>query len=49
MKKISIIITIVTMVIGLSSCRLFRKKNKCNTCPTWKAELPKKTNSEQQV
>lgn len=23
----------------MSSCSLFRKKNKCDTCPSWKSEI----------
>ncbi|MFK7757403.1 MAG: hypothetical protein AB8B53_10775 [Flavobacteriales bacterium] len=35
MKKNKSILVLFSVAILLSSCSLFRKKNKCNTCPTW--------------
>jgi hypothetical protein len=39
MKKLSVIIIAILIVVGISSCRIFRKKNKCDTCPSWKSEI----------
>lgn len=39
MKKLSIIIVVILIAVGMSSCKLFRKKNKCDTCPSWKSEI----------
>jgi len=39
MKKLSVIIIVVLIAVGMSSCKLFRKKNKCDTCPSWKTQI----------
>ena len=41
MKKIASITFIVLIMTSMSSCKLFRGKNKCDTCPSWKAEMKK--------
>jgi|GEM_PF-4237085 len=33
------ILTLFMLVAVLSSCSLFRKKNKCVSCPTWHDEI----------
>ena len=33
------ILTFFILVTVLSSCSLFRKKNKCVNCPTWNDEI----------
>lgn len=33
------LITLLLAAMVLSSCGLFRKKNKCHTCPTWSMEM----------
>lgn len=35
MKCTKNVLTVILVATLLSSCSLFRKKNKCNTCPTW--------------
>jgi len=35
MKKFKPFLVLLCVAITISSCSLFRKKNKCNTCPTW--------------
>lgn len=35
MKSIKNIVIVILAVAFLSSCSLFRKKNKCNSCPSW--------------
>jgi hypothetical protein len=40
--KITRIVGFVLLLIGvsiLSSCSLFRKKNRCNTCPKWEDHI----------
>jgi hypothetical protein len=39
MKKIASITFIILLMTSMSSCKLFRGKNKCDTCPSWKAEM----------
>jgi len=39
MKKAASIVLVLLMVTSMSSCKLFRGKNKCDTCPSWKAEV----------
>gem|GEM_PF-4832183 len=34
-QKPIIAILIVSFIMISNSCSLFRKKNKCDTCPTW--------------
>lgn len=36
MKRIA---SITFIILLMSSCKLFRGKNKCDTCPSWKAEV----------
>ncbi len=37
---------ILIISLGMSSCALFRTKNKCNTCPSWSQSIEiKKTES----
>ncbi len=37
-KKHTAKLLIMGLMISLASCGLFRKKNKCNTCPKWNDE-----------
>lgn len=34
-KKYLSIAFLLMVAVSLSSCGLFRKKNRCNTCPKW--------------
>ncbi len=38
---------IVLMAFGMSSCFLFRGKNKCGDCPTWSKQEVEQENSEE--
>ena len=39
--KYSVAVLLVFLIIGSSSCGLFKSKNKCDECPTWgQKELP---------
>lgn len=40
---------IIFVAISMSSCSLFRKKNKCDTCPSWKAEVEQTITKTEQV
>ena len=39
MKKGLTLLILGVFVLSVSSCSLFRKKNKCMSCPTWKDEV----------
>lgn len=40
MNKTKIQLLILILIsISMSSCKLFRKKNKCDTCPSWKTQI----------
>jgi len=34
-KKYSVAVLLLLLIIGASSCGLFKGKNKCADCPTW--------------
>jgi len=34
-KKYSVAILLLLLIMGASSCGLFKGKNKCGDCPTW--------------
>ncbi len=34
-QKTVIVIVFISLSMTTNSCSLFRKKNKCDTCPTW--------------
>jgi len=34
-QKTVIVIVFISLTMTTNSCSLFRKKNKCDTCPTW--------------
>ena len=39
--KYSVAVLLIFLIIGFSSCGLFKSKNKCGDCPTWgKKEIP---------
>jgi len=33
--KYSVAVLLIFLIIGSSSCGLFKSKNKCGDCPTW--------------
>ena len=40
-KKYSVAFLLLLLIMGSSSCGLFKSKNKCDDCPTWgQKELP---------
>ena len=39
MKRIASITFNILLMSSMSSCKLFRGKNKCDTCPSWMAEV----------
>jgi len=39
MKKTLIIIASLSFALGTTSCKLFKKTKKCDTCPSWKAAI----------
>lgn len=39
MKNYLIIFVSFSFVLGVSSCKLFKKTKKCDTCPSWKASV----------
>ena len=34
-KKYSVAVLLILLLMGASSCGLFKGKNKCGDCPTW--------------
>jgi hypothetical protein len=34
-KKYSVAVLLLLLITGVSSCGLFKGKNKCGDCPTW--------------
>jgi len=45
-KKISIVLMLLLIVMGAASCGLFKGKNKCGDCPNWSQNEPQKDNSD---
>ena len=40
-KKYAVAFLLLLLIMGASSCGLFKSKNKCDECPTWgQKELP---------
>jgi len=39
MNKILITLISLWFVLGTTSCKLFKKTKKCDTCPSWKAAV----------
>ncbi len=39
LKQLLIIFISLCCVLGTTSCKLFKKTKKCDTCPTWKAKV----------
>ena len=40
-KKYSVAVLLLLLIMGASSCGLFKGKNKCGDCPAWSQnELP---------
>ncbi|MCB0759879.1 MAG: hypothetical protein KDC12_00045 [Flavobacteriales bacterium] len=38
-RKIFGFLCLLMITAAITSCSVFRKKNRCNTCPTWRDEV----------